>query len=353
MKRALSLLSLLIIVSLACAFGKSLPAATQAPEAAAQPAAQNESGEAVLLFTIGMHIEPFGETAQGFVGGQNADYNKEPFFLKHVEDIRAATAIIEARGGRMTIQTQSPFTTMTIKTGNPILTDLATRHEIALHFHEDAHLGKNDGALPMQQWCDMMNEEIALIKQASGVNDIRFWSGGNIYLDTYEAAECAGLEVNSDWKNPKTQETDLSLAGVHPWRPAGGTNGIDFTAFTQNDPSGSVIFLPEGLYDRSDFASMRRADTAGGDEAYFEYLKTQFAASLAAAETGKVNVFHFTIHAGEFHGDPARPFAVIEDFLTTTVDPAVAAGKVKWATLSEMADAYSAWEQANPGMAPR
>jgi hypothetical protein len=161
------------------------------------------------------------------------------------------------------------------------------------------------------------------------------------------------LEVNSDWKNPRTQETDLSLAGIHPWRPAGGTNGMDFTLFAQHDPGASIIFLPEGLYDRSDFASMRRSDTAGSDEAYFEFLKTQFADSLAAAEAGKVNVFHFTVHPGEFRGDKADPFAVIEDFLATVVDPAVASGKVKWATFSEMADAYNAWEQANPGATPR
>jgi len=311
---------------------------------------QNEAGKAVLLFTIGMHIEPLGQTAQGYVGGKG-DYHQQAFFDHQVQDILAVTRIVEAHGGRMTIQTQSPFTSVAIESGNTILADLAARgHEIALHFHEDAHLGKNGDALSVQTWCDVMKQEIALIEQASGAADIRYWSGGNLYVDVYEAAACAGLDVNSDWKNPSTQSTDLSIVGVNPWRPAGGTN---FTLFTQNDPNGAIVFLPEGQYDKTNFAAMRRSENAGGDEAYFEYLKQSLYASLAAAEAGKVNVFHFTVHPGEFRGDPAHPFAVIEKFLAEVVDPLVASGQVKWATFSQMADAYAAWEAANPGVAPR
>jgi hypothetical protein len=264
------------------------------------------------------------------------------------------TQIVEAHGGRMTIQAQSPFTSVAIESGNSILADLAARgHELALHFHEDAHLGKNSSSRTVQEWCDAMKQEMSLITHASGVTDIRYWSGGNLYADVYAAAACAGLDVNSDWKNPQTQTTNLSLAGVNPWRPAGGTDGSDFSLLAQHDPAGAVVFLPEGQYDKSNFASMRRSDEAGGDEAYFEYLKQSLYASLAAAEPGKVNVFHFTVHPGEFRGDPANPFAVIEKFLAEVVDPLVASGQVQWATFSQMADAFVAWETANPGAAPR
>ncbi len=357
MKHALVALTLLTIASLACSLGASgatpASAATQPIETATQPPVQNEAGETILLFAIGMHIEPLGKTAQGFGGGKG-DYHEAAFFEHHVQDILTVTQIVEAHGGRMTIQAQSPFTEVAIQSGNTILADLAARgHELALHFHEDAHLGKNSSALSGRQWCDVMKEEIALITQASGVTDIRYWSGGNLYPDMYEAAACAGLDVNSDWKNPIIQETDLSLVGVNPWRPAGGTDGADFTLFAQNDPNGAVVFLPEGQYDRTDFASMRRSDNAGGDEAYFEYLKESLQASLKAAQPGKVNVFHFTVHPGEFRGDPQHPFEVIEKFLTEVVDPLVASGQVRWATFSEMADAFAAWETANPGVEPR
>ena len=366
MKRLFPLLPLLLAMSLACSLtGAPTPTAevvepvkTRPLETATQPrpalseaegspteaaAEPTSSGEkAVLLFTIGMHIEPMGETAQGYTSGKG-DYHQPQFFQRHVQDILTVTQIVEAHGGRMTVQAQSPFTTVAIESGNTLLADLAARgHEIALHFHEDAHLGKNPESLPVQQWCDVMKEEIGYITQASGVSDIRYWSGGNLYPSVYEAAECAGLDVNSDWKNPHLQQTPLELVGVNPWRPAGGTDGVDLTAFTTHDPNGAIIFLPEGQYDTTNFASMRRSETAGGDQAYFEYLKTQLYASLQAAQPGKVNVFHFTIHPGEFRSDPQDPFGVIERFLTEVVDPLVASGQVQWATFSQMADAYAA-----------
>ena len=346
LKRILLSVSILMLASLACglpAAPATQPSAENQPtEAETSPPVENEAGGAVLLFDIGMHIEPMGETAQGYANNKS-DYRNPQFFVIHVADMLTLTQIVEARGGRMTIQAQSPFTTVALESGNTILADLAARgHEIALHFHEDAHLGKNPERLSVQQWCDVMKEELGYIAQASGVTDIRYWSGGNLYVNLYEAAECAGLDVNSDWKSPDTQSTDMSLIGVNPWRPAGGTDGVDFTLFTQHDPNGAVVFLPEGQYDKTNFASMRRSDDAGGDEAYFEYLKESLYASLKAAQAGKVNVFHFTVHPGEFLGDPQDPFGVIEKFLTEVVDPLVASGQVQWATYSEMADAYAA-----------
>ena len=347
---------LTLLVSACAPSAGTMPAEAAASQPArAEPSrsVEDEAGEAVLLFTIGMHIEPMGETAQGYRGGK-ADYHTSQFFEKHVQDILAVAQIVESHGGRMTIQAQSPFTSVAIESGNTILADLAARgHELALHFHEDAHLGKNSSDASVEKFCDVMKQEIALIEQAGGVTDVRYWSGGNLYVDVYAAAECAGLDVNSDWKNPNTQTTDLAIVGVNPWRPAGGTDGTDFSLFTQNDPDGAVVFLPEGQYDKNDFASMRRSDEAGGDEAYFEFLKESLYASLEAAQAGRVNVFHFTIHPGEFRGNPQDPFGVIERFLTEVVDPLVASGQVQWATFSQMADAYAAWESANPGVAPR
>ena len=319
------------------------------PQAAAAPATQP-----VLLFDIGMHIEPFGSTPSALVTRGNApprasngDYNNAAFFQRHVQDINAVAAIAEKHGGRLTIQTQSPFTTMAVKSNNTILSDLAARgHEIGLHFHEDAHLGKTAEALPVETWCAVMKEEIGYIQQAGVTQPIRYWSGGNLYAGLLDAASCAGLSVNSDWKNPKTQQTDPQLIGINPWRPAGGATESDVSGFARNDPNGKIVFLPEGLYARGDFASMRRSDNVGGDAAYFEFLKTSFNQSLQAAQPDKVNVFHFTVHAGEFRGDPKQPFAVIDKFLAEVVDPAVRAGKVKWATFSEMADAYRAWEKS-------
>ena len=322
---------------------KPAKAATPLPQ---PPAA---AGSAVLLFGIGMHIEPQGTTHQGIAGGKG-DYAEPAYFKRGVEDIQAVAAIAAAHGGRMTIQAQSPFTDVALANKSSVLKDLAAAgNEIALHFHEDAHLGKNSETVSVERWCSVMKEEIDLIRKASGVSTISYWSGGNLYPRLLEAAACAGLTVNSDWKNPQTQTTDAALVGVHPWRPAGGTDGTDFSKFAAHNPKGKVVFLPEGQFDRNNFASMRRSEDAGGDQAYFDYLKQALLDSLAAAEAGQVNVFHFTVHPGEFRGSPSHPFQVIDQFLKDVVDPLVKQGKVQWATFSEMSAAYTSWEQAHPG----
>lgn len=317
----------------------------------------------VLLFGIGMHIEPRGATPSSIVGGNAAgaawvnkgDYNDPAFFQKHVEDINTVAAIVEQHQGRITVQAQTPFTTVAASTGNPVLSDLvANGHEIALHLHEDSHLGRNANALPAETWCAVMKEEIGYIRQAAGsAVDIRYWSGGNLYPGLIDAASCAGLDVNSDWKNPNDQKTVSDLIGINPWRPAGGSSGNDVSLFAANDPDGPVVYLPQGLYSRNDYGASSKA--MGGDQAYFDFLKNSLMQSLAEAEAdpSRVSVFHFTVHPGEFMGEPGHPFAVIDRFLAEVVDPLVASGRIQWATFSEMADSYEAWEQANPGVGPK
>jgi len=336
-----------------------LPSATLSTNTAARPTGVASQSPAILLFGIGMHVEPFGavpsklvgENLPGFV--KKGNYHERAFFERHVRDIQTVAEIIERHSGRMTVQAQTPFTQVAIETGNSVLADLAASgNEIALHFHEDAHLGKNSERLPVRTWCAVMKEEIATVRQASGVAQIRYWSGGNLYPAVLDAAACAGLDINSDWKSPRTQTTPLELTGIHPWRPSGGTDGIDTQWFSQHDPFGKIVYLPEGLYERDDFASMRRSQSPDGDPAYFDFLAQSLRASLAAAQPGQVNVFHFTLHPAEFRGDPAHPYATLERFLSEVIDPLVASGQVRWATFSEMADAYHAWEQAHPGLEP-
>lgn len=325
--------------------------------------AQANSPEAILLFAIGMHIEPLGAVPSAIVGGGSSqpgqggngpDYHNRTFFERHVADIKTVVGFVEKHGGRLTVQAQSPFTQAAVEAHDPLLADLEARgHEIGLHFHEDAHLGRNPEGLPVETWCAVMKEEIGYIHQAGVVNHTRYWSGGNLYPGVLDAASCAGLDVNSDWKNPKTQQTDELLIGINPWRPAAGPRENNVTGFARHDPQGKVIFLPEGLYDRTDFASMRRSETSGGDQAYFDFLKESLERSLKAAQPDRINVFHFTVHPGEFRGDPKAPFAVIDRFLTDVVDPLVATGKVRWATFSQMADAFAEWERTHPGVNPR
>jgi len=320
--------------------------------------------EPVLLFGIGMHIEPKGSHVSDIALAAGAspkgsdprkpDYNRRADFERAVSSILQVVSIIERHGGVLTIQAQSPFTTSATRFGNTILSDLEGRgHEIALHFHEDAHLGNDPEGLPPSVWTAVMKEEIDYIHAAEVKGDIRYWSGGNLYPYLLEAASGAGLEVNGDWKNPNTQSTDPILIGVNPWRPAGGPSADDLSAFATHDPEGPIIFLPEGKVDPAKFAAKRTIISEGGDEAWFDILAEQVEDSLKQARTDRVNICHFTIHPGEFFGDPENPFAVIDRFLTEVIDPLVAAGRVRWATYSEMADAFAGWEEDHPGTDPR
>ena len=170
---------------------------------------------------------------------QDPDYRKPVDFQKAVDQITTQVGMINDAGGRATIQLQSPFTTTAINTGATVLSDLAAAgNELALHFHEDAHLGNNSGNLPVATWCAVMQEEIGYIQQAGGVDSIRYWSGGNLYPLVMEAAGCAGLDIYGDWKNPREQTTPVEFTSLTPWRPAGGTDGTDTDLFIQNDPQG-------------------------------------------------------------------------------------------------------------------
>ena len=344
-------LAAITFLAAACTPGGALntPTTTTNSSGGAAPTASASESQP-LLFGIGMHIEPFGSTAQvksppPAPGARNKpDYNSRTDFERGVNDINAVASIVESHNGKLTVQSQSPFSSSAVTFKSSILSNLEDRgHEIGLHFHEEAHLGKNGNTLTVSQWCSVFKQEIGFIK-AAGVDDVDYWSGGNLYPGLLDAAECAGLSVNSDWKNPSTQTTNLDLIGTSPWRPAGGSNGADTSMFSQHDPDGEIIFLPEGDYDRDDFASMRRSEVTGGDQAYFDYLEASLMRSLESAEAGKVNVFHFTVHPGEFRGSPTDAFAVIDRFLTEVVDPLVAQGRIKWATFSEMAEAYETSE---------
>ena len=323
--------------------------------------APDPTEDAVLLFGIGVHIEPFGARVSQLALdagaapiGANAnpmDYHRQANFERHVDDLMLLADVVEAHGGVLTVQAQSPFTTSATQFGSSVLSDLEDRgHEIALHFHEDAHLGRDAESLPPSVWTAVMAKEISFIRSAGVEGSIRYWSGGNLFVNLYEAAAAAGLDINSDWKNPTTQSTPELLTGIHPWRPTGGTDGDDVSRFARHDPEAAIVFLPEGAFDTRSFANKRQIKAEGGLEAWLDVLEEALLASLEDVHPDRVNVFHFTAHPGEFVGNPARPYEELGRFLTEVVDPLVAAGRIEWATFSEMADAFAAWEETHPGV---
>ena len=325
---------------------------------------QENQGGAVLLFGIGVHIEPFGAQVSPIAIQEGAkprtldprqmNYNRRPDFERHVDDLLNLAATVEAHGGLLTIQAQTAFTTSAIRFENSILSDFEdSGHEIALHFHENVHLGDGEEDLSPAVWTAVMQEQINLIHRAGVENPIRYWSGGNLYPQVLQAATGAGLCINSDWKNPSLQSTPASLMGIHPWRPAGGTDGTNVTTFATHDPDGSIIFLPGGIIDPVAFANKNLIKEEEGLEGWLDVLEEALEMSLAAADRDRVNVFHFTVHPGEFVGDPHAPYELLADFLDDVVDPLVASGRIQWATFAQMAHAFESWETDHPDIDPR
>ena len=164
-----------------------------------------------LYFGIGVHIEP------------QATYMDNAVYQRDRERLRRLAEIVAEHGGVLTIQTQTPFDDKAQQLGDTIFADLAAQgHEIALHFHEDAHIPDADNR-PVEEWVTTLEEEIDLIETLSGT-EVRTWSGGNVYDHLYEAAEAAGLEVNINYKNPQTQQSDERFTILTPWRPAGASS---------------------------------------------------------------------------------------------------------------------------------
>ncbi|MBM3853217.1 MAG: hypothetical protein FJ399_08665, partial [Verrucomicrobia bacterium] len=299
------------------------PAAAQRPdrptvraELTRRVAADAGDANAPLLLCIGLHIEPLGAAVSKLAGNPlpapklppgpprpggklpggpggvrpPPSYQLRPFFTRHVADIRQLAAIVEQHGGRLTVQAQTPFTSVAAESGETVLRDLERQgHEIALHFHEDAHLGRGSERLEIATWAAVMREEIEWIRRSGAAGRIRYWSGGNLYPGVLEAAAQAGLEVMSDHKNPRRQQTDERLLAVHPWRPAGGPTEENLDAFARHDPQGRIVYLPDGVFSRVDHAGMRRSEELGGDWRYFDFLTEGLELSLRAARSDRVN----------------------------------------------------------------
>jgi len=283
-----------------------------------------------LYFGIGVHIEPEPEYRDDFV------------YQRDRERLRRLAEIVAEHGGVLTIQTQTPFDDKAQQLGDTIFADLAAQgHEIALHFHEDAHIPDADSR-PVEEWMTTLEEEIDLIEELSGA-EVRTWSGGNVYPHVFQAAEQVGLEVNINYKNPQTQQSDERFTILAPWRPAGAASVEERTT---HDPGGAVIYIPSGVFPAH--CDKLEAFPRPYCHEAFDYVTVALRNSLDAVTEGKVNAFYGTLHPSDFFGPGSdeEKLQVWDQWLTAVVDPLVADGRIQWATMSGIADAFMAWEES-------
>jgi hypothetical protein len=329
-------------------------AAAAAPGAAPDAAVPGDAeGAPVLLFGMGVHIEPAGLDMNGEpTNNQRRAYQNPAFYRSHAEAIDKLARLVERYNGRLTVQSQDPFTTTLVEERGTLLKDLRARgHEIGLHFHDPNHLGADSASLEPAVWCEEIKRQRQLIEQGGG-GPPRYLSGGATYEHILEVADCAGLEWFSDFKRPGDQLTPESLMGVNPWRPAGGPTEESLEAFTSHDPEQPIVFLPNGLFEANNAGARDRKEIYGGEDGYMDFVGRSLQKSLEVSRADRVNVFHITVHPTEFHGE-GDDYAAIERFLRDILQPLIDAGQVKWATYSEMGEAWEAWEAKNPGVPPR
>jgi len=284
-----------------------------------------------LYFGISVHIEP------------QATYMDDAVYQRDRERLRRLAEIVAAHGGVLTIQTQTPFNDKAQQLGDTIFADLAAQgHEIALHFHEDAHIPDADNR-PVEEWVTTLEEEIDLIEELSGT-EVRTWSGGNVYDHLYEAAEQVGLEINMNYKNPQTQQSDERFTILTPWRPAGASSMEERTT---HDPDGAVIYVPSGVFPAH--CDKLEAFPRPYCHEAFDYVTVALRNSLDAVTEGKVNAFYGTLHPSDFFGSGTdeEKLQVWDEWLTTVVDPLVADGRIQWAAMSDIGDAFIAWEESS------
>jgi hypothetical protein len=147
--------------------------------------------------------------------------------------------------------------------------------------------------------------------------------------------------VNGNYKNRITQSSNPGFAVVNPWRPASATND---TSRLEHDPQGPIIYIPSGVYP-THCAKLEALPRPYGYEA-FDYVTRALKASLQVATPDRVNTFYFTFHPGDFlrPDNDEADYLVWEAWLTEIIDPLMATGKLKWATIEEMAQAFRDWE---------
>jgi hypothetical protein len=169
---------------------------------------------------------------------------------------------------------------------------------------------------------------------------------GNFDLSTFTGLQSMRVATISGFKDRRDQSGLPSLY-TNPWRPAGTAAAGTLDGFLQHDPNGPVVYLPG--------AGVTLTRSPGRLPDQLARVTSQV---LRFADPGRVNTF-YTILAETAFSPPAgtersayysgggldRDLGGIESMLTVLIDPLVATGYIKWASLPEMGAAYLAQEK--------
>jgi hypothetical protein len=288
--------------------------------------------DGVLHVVSIVHIEP--------------DYASKNLYDRDRARMQRMLEIANERGYKLTIEAQPLFSDWMEQTEDSLFTyAAATGHEIAIHFHENKYVG---GSSSPDALFDAYVSGFRNIKeQLEELCDcsVRTWSGGNTYSEIYEAASAAGLSVNTNFKDRRTQLGDVRLATTNPWTPLSGGTADKLLHY---DPEGSIVFIPNGIYPL--FCEKAGAVARPYTEQSFQYTTNALYASLQEMNNNNnnnnnIHVFTMTWHPGDFGvlEDDEEEFAAWETWLDEVLVPLEKSGVVEFSTASDVAEEFLAW----------
>lgn len=190
-----------------------------------------------------------------------------------------------------------------------------------------------------------IQERQQLIQQVTG--EFPSDHNGNFDLESFASLPSIGVVTLSGFKDHRDQSGLPSLY-TNPWRPTGTDAAATLDSFLQPNKDGPVVYLPGAG------VALTRCPARLPDQ-----LARVTSQVLRFADASRVNTF-YTILAESAFAPPAgtdrvayytgggldRDMGSVESLLTVLIDPLVATGYIKWASLPEMGALYLAQEKS-------
>jgi hypothetical protein len=392
MKRLLSFLSLLVLLSLTCSllpspFGGEVatPSIVPTEAAAVTPAGKPTLS---LLSTPGKAASPCGngvcegpENAQKcpadcaasaspteitptdapvlYLGimvhleGWNDDQNQERF-ADHVRLMREYASLFETYGAKLTWESKE-VTDGALKWGDNVLLEMQQRgHGVGVHADIGGQKKYNcrNFSADLRAEKEQLESLGVIVRHVSGIVSHCDWvtaAADAGYLFTTGTVAYAVMSMPEENRPPEYRNCTSPAAchdtfppeldaRLHPWRM---NSGLDWLT---PSPNGRLVIIPSsgGLTlmeeDATGQMSNKNKDLTQAD---IDYFIQELEQAIALAQPGQVNTYYNSWSLGS-----PLDLKMLETWLQR-IDPYVKAAQVEWKTLPEMYNAYVQWEQTH------
>jgi hypothetical protein len=292
----------------------------------------------LLYLGLMIHLEGWGD-----------DRDQEKF-IEHANLVREYADLFERYGAKLTLESKE-LTDGSIRWGDNVLLEMEQRgHGIGVH----ADIGGSRTYDCGRFVSDLKAERLQL--ESLGVQ-VRHVSGNTSHCDWVRATIEAGYEFTSGIVAYNVMSLPIELRPeqyrdcptpaqchevyppdledrLHPWRTSDGLNWLE------HDPKGELVILASdgGLYCIQEEMEGGVTSPCVFNVRDAEIIEDQIDHALALATPDQVNFIYFSWSLG-------KPLdQEILEALLQRIESYVADGRVAWATLPEIYDAYLTWE---------